>query len=534
MAIDLLNRFTQTQVNTNTMQSTEMPKNVDSAVAARIMNTVLNMRAGDVLRGQLISANGKDISLLLGDSVLLSAKMEKELMLQPGQMMSFTVGSNQNGKLSLRPLFANTGMEQNAMKALDAANIPVTDKTLALAEEMMRQGMPVNKQSLSAVYRQMGMYPEANITDLVMLHKMNIPVNEENLSMMRLYQTNQHYLFSDMQGLSSQMADFLSDMVQTQSSDAAQSFIRGFLEIFQFNATADPAMAKSAAGEAQMTDNGQNVVLQNLNEGLKSEMQNNPEGLAPTTADGKTVIQDNTVQNPNLMPEETMLKEAELLKILQRETLKTEGSKDALTQNLFVLLKEQFLMKPEDVQSAESIRSFYERLNEQVDKLQELMKNVGQEESALGKEVNTVKSNIQFMNQINEMYHYVQLPLKMNQEGANGDLYVYKRKQARTGDDGKLTALLHLSMPTLGNMDVFLALEDQKLSTRFCLEKEEMIDFIEGHIDQLNERLIKRGYQVQTSVTKSTREEEKTVIDEIMTTQPSIPVLTSQSFDARC
>ncbi len=66
------------------------------------------------------------------------------------------------------------------------------------------------------------------------------------------------------------------------------------------------------------------------------------------------------------------------------------------------------------------------------------------------------------MNQINEMYHYVQLPLKMNQEGANGDLYVYKRKQQKTGEDGKLTALLHLSMPVLGNMDVFLSLENQK------------------------------------------------------------------------
>ena len=82
--------------------------------------------------------------------------------------------------------------------------------------------------------------------------------------------------------------------------------------------------------------------------------------------------------------------------------------------------------------------------------------------------------------------------------------------------------------------EIFLSLEEQKLSTRFCMEKEEMIDFIEQHIDQLNERLVKRGYQVTTAVTASTKEEEKTVIDEIMTTENAIPIMTSQSFDARC
>ena len=222
------------------------------------------------------------------------------------------------------------------------------------------------------------------------------------------------------------------------------------------------------------------------------------------------------------------------MRLLKGDEARAEGAKDALNQNLFSLLKEQFLMKPENMQSAEYVKAFYERLNEQVEKLEQLIKSTGKENSALGKEVSTVKNNIQFMNQINEMYHYVQLPLKMNENGANGDLYVYKRKHAKTGDDGKLTALLHLSMPTLGNMDVFLSLEEQKLSTRFCMEKEEMIDFIEQHIDQLNERLVKRGYQVTTAVTAISKEEEKTVIDEIMTTESAIPVMTSQSFDARC
>jgi len=60
-----------------------------------------------------------------------------------------------------------------------------------------------------------------------------------------------------------------------------------------------------------------------------------------------------------------------------------------------------------------------------------------------------------------------------------------------------------------------------------------MIDFIESHIEQLNERLMKKGYQVQTSVTSGIKEE-KSVIENIMESEIPIPIMTSQSFDARC
>ena len=534
MAIDLLNRFTTTQVNNTTNVQGSTPAVSESAEAARIVRSVYALKAGDSLQGELISVKGNEISLLLGESVTLSARLDKELSLTPGQIMTFTVNGNNHGKLSLTPLFANTGMEQNAMKALDAASIPVTDKTLAMAEELMKQGMPINKQTLTTVFRQMGMYPDAEIADLVMLNKMNIPVNGENLSMMHLYQTNQQYLFSDLQGLGADIAQFVSDMINNNQTDSATAFIKGFIQIF------------TGAGSGTAVEmNQQNPVA--LQEGAVagSAEGNLPLNMAELPANGDTVQNPDAFINsagdngqasnvPNALQQEVQItNEAELMKLISKESLQTTEGMEQLNKSLFAILKEQMLMKPENIDSKEYVKEFYERLDDQMDKLQELIKATGKDNSALGKEVATVKSNIQFMNQINELYHYVQLPIKMNEEHANGDLYVYKRKNAKTGEDGKLTALLHLSMPTLGNMDVFLSLEEGKLSTRFCLEKEELIDFIEANIDRLNERLMKKGYQVQTSVTSGSGEE-KTAIEHIMENELPIPVMTSQSFDARC
>lgn len=535
MAIDLLNRFTTAQVNNTTKVTNASPVAVDSTEAARIVRSVYALKAGDSLQGELISAKGTDISLLLGESVTLNAKLDKELSLTPGQIMTFSVNSNKHGKLSLTPLFANTGMEENASKALDAASIPVTDKTLAMAQELMKQGMPINKQTLTMIFRQMGMFPEAEVTDLVMLNKMNLPVNSETISMMHLYQTNQQYLFSDLQGLSNQLAGFVSEMVSNGQMGAIDSFIEGFVQIF--------ASGKESIGAEGQSING-NLLNQNAthNSQLQMPAETVELSVGVKESNGQIGNENNTGLMNHLNPTEInnaslnasqSSNEAELLELLHKNNIHTPDGKEELSKSLFSILKEQMLMKPEKMDSADYVKSFYERLDEQMGKLQELIKSAGKEDSALAKEVSIVKSNVQFMNQINEMYHYVQLPIKMNDAQTNGDLYVYKRKHAKTGDDGKLTALLHLSMPTLGNMDVFLSLEEQKLSTRFCMEKEEMIDFIESNIDRLNERLMKKGYQVQTSVTTGVKED-KTVIEQILENELPIPIMTSQSFDARC
>lgn len=517
MAIDLLNRFVSEQVNkVSTSQSGSAPI-TDSAEAARIVRSVYAMKAGDTLQGELLSIKGADISLLLGDVVTLNAKLDKELSLTPGQMMSFTVNSNKHGKLSLSPLFANTGMEQNGMKALDAASIPLTDKTMAMAEELMKQGMPINKQTLTAVYRQMGMYPKAEITDLVMLNKLNIPVTDESITSMHLYRTNQQYLFSDLQSLGTQMADMLLDMNASGQTEAVTEFIKGFVQIF-----ANGADSSAVSSEAMMEmQNPQNILSDGEYANSMSVVasERNVEGVAETEHAGEETV---------LQAERKVI-----LELLHGNGAKSSENKAQLVHSLFSILKEQMLMKPEEISSSEYVKDFYEKLSDSMDKLQELLKNVGKEASPLAKETVAAKNNIQFMNQINELYHYVQLPLKMNNAQAKGDLYVYKRKHAKTGDDGKLTALLHLSMPTLGNMDVFLTLQEEKLSTRFCMEKEELIDFMEAHMEQLNERLMKKGYQVQTSVAAGTKEE-KTVIEHIMDNELPIPIMSSRSFDARC
>ena len=49
-------------------------------------------------------------------------------------------------------------------------------------------------------------------------------------------------------------------------------------------------------------------------------------------------------------------------------------------------------------------------------------------------------------------------------------------------------------MEHLGPVDVYVAMQAEKVSTRFYVQDDEMLDFLEAHMDLLTSRLEKRGY----------------------------------------
>ncbi|MGN0308419.1 MAG: flagellar hook-length control protein FliK, partial [Lachnospiraceae bacterium] len=192
----------------------------------------------------------------------------------------------------------------------------------------------------------------------------------------------------------------------------------------------------------------------------------------------------------------------------------------------------QLMLQPEKVMEKEQVQEFYEKLSDQMQKLGNLVNEHGQTSSSLGKAVQNTVSNLDFMNQINQMHAYIQLPLKLSGQQAKGELYVFTNRRSLAEKEGKVTALLHLDMEYLGKLDVYVALENQKVSTQFYLEKEEYLDFLEQHMDLLSTRLNKRGYEcsIKTCLRK---EEEQSVMERIINHQSQPFLLSTQAFDMR-
>ena len=196
-------------------------------------------------------------------------------------------------------------------------------------------------------------------------------------------------------------------------------------------------------------------------------------------------------------------------------------------------IKQQWLMKPEDVANKNDVEAFYHRLRQQTGRLMEAAGQAGKD-MPFTKNLTTMQNNIDFMNQMNQVFNYIQFPLKMSGGEAHGDLYVYTNRKNTRKEDGSVSALLHLDMEHLGPLDVYVVMKGTDVNTKFYLQDDKMIDFIAAHIHMLNERLEKRGYSFHAEMKVNEEEDENRDVIKKITAQESKTSLVAQyAFDVR-
>ncbi len=160
-------------------------------------------------------------------------------------------------------------------------------------------------------------------------------------------------------------------------------------------------------------------------------------------------------------------------------------------------MAEQWMLTPEKLKEEGAVKEFYQRLSSQMSELQQTLAQAGKEGSVLARSAQSVQSNLEFMNQMNQMYTYVQLPMKLQNQDAHSELYVYTNKKNLRQKEGELTALLHLDMDNLGSTDIFVKLLGSSVQTEFYFEDEFSCRLISGYAGELVERLQEKGYYRQ-------------------------------------
>jgi translation initiation factor IF-1 len=165
------------------------------------------------------------------------------------------------------------------------------------------------------------------------------------------------------------------------------------------------------------------------------------------------------------------------------------------------VIEKQWLLQPEELRQEHKVSGLYERLEQQLSQMEEAVRATGSTQNTFLQTASQVHGNLEFMNQMNQIYHYVQLPLKMSGQNANGELYVYANRKNLRDPDAELTAFLHLDMEQLGSTDVSVRMQNRSVRTNFYLEDDASYDLVEKHLEVLNKRLKSKGYQSSITVT---------------------------------
>lgn len=535
--------FSQDKIADNSRVQT--PNNANTEQVNRQIRALV---PGQTFRGEVVSREGNNAQIRLLQDVLVDAKVDADIRLELGQNITFQVKNN-GQTLNLSPLFTNMATEGTVLKALDMASLPVNENTVAMTKQLMDAGLPIDKNTLQQIWHESNAFPDAEILDLVNLHKVELPVTEENITQMASYRNLTHQLTAGIAETGESLTNMLQGLVESGDIEQAATIYSEVLELLAFEDAAGETVTGQRQTEGPLPEPGVDVTV-TLEEAEQMPVQ--PSATAPEAVPGqKTIIEEPTETAPDNgqtikeNPGAEKTQEAPQLQNLQKLLKQGLETKDipllrSILHNSKVaelpakLLADRWSIKPEDVESPEKVEELYQKLGKQLKGLSNLLEENGQRGSSAYQNVTNLSQNVDFLQQINQTYAYIQLPLHLRQgEHKTGELFVYTNKKNLARKDGQVSALLHLDMEHLGPLDVYVALKDTKVSTKFYVQNDAILDYLEANMDVLTERLQKRGYDCKCETTLHTElQQTAQAMTPLLKTEGSVPVA-QYAFDVR-
>lgn len=170
-------------------------------------------------------------------------------------------------------------------------------------------------------------------------------------------------------------------------------------------------------------------------------------------------------------------------------------------------LEQQWMIKPGDLEkNPKKLDGLYDKIEKQITNMENILKASGTVNSKAEALADNIRGNIEFMNQINEAYTYVQVPLRMNEKNASGQLYVYTNKKSMSDPDKELSAFLHLDLEHLGGTDVSIKMFHKKVTTNFYLDSDESYALVKQFLPVLEKRLQDKGYNCELNVNSDSKQ----------------------------
>lgn len=208
-------------------------------------------------------------------------------------------------------------------------------------------------------------------------------------------------------------------------------------------------------------------------------------------------------------------------------------------ENIFGrFLQSSWTLTPEKLKKDGEISSFYDKMKTQLKQFEGLIQTAlsGEDSDNMGRSAHDMESNIEFMKTLSETFSYLQMPLKLQNQDAHADLYVYTQKEKLKHNPENVHVLLHLTLEHIGDIDIYLDKNKNDINAKFSLEDMPSIDLIRTNSGILKDALNSQGYSCQVNVTQAGADAAKSTIDEFIDTKINTSATADMkrfSFDIR-
>ena len=161
-------------------------------------------------------------------------------------------------------------------------------------------------------------------------------------------------------------------------------------------------------------------------------------------------------------------------------------------------LSKRWSLSPDQLAQTDSLKRLYSKIDLELSTISRAAETMtGRAENAISQSASLVQDNISFINQVNSVYSYVQIPLKLSGQNTTADLYVYTNRNAHGREDGEVTAFLHFDLDHLGTTDISVKMRGNNVRTDFFLADDASYELIRNNLHILEARLSDLGYSCQ-------------------------------------
>ena len=525
-----------TSTNTNALRQT-----------AQVTGNMLlaQMQPGETFSGDIIDVRGYAIKILLGNDKTLDASTTDSKNLNIGDHITFNVSSNDGKTVMIKPLKINTYNTNVLLKALEAADVPPTERNVSVVKAMMQNEMSIDKQSLGEMIKKVDTLEAENPQDVVMMERHSIPLTKENVEQFGAYRNCEHRIMAQAQTVAEEIPNLIKEALslkegegislsssntnenEKQVVELAKNIINILSDeqvINESDAKVIPKMIKPEVINEQpiIENNGED-------EAFLDKLNMNDDGVVLTIDTGSTNEPKEKLSLSQVMDKLNTLTGNELKEFIDSTEFK-EFIKDKVEKNFELNVNK--LGNTED-EVKENVKKLYERLDKKTESFMNLLENSGYKDNNLYQTSSNMRNNMQFMQDLNQMAAYIQLPVKFNESKAHGDLYVFNRKGGKPVNKDSISAFLHLDLEHLGATDIDVLLEGKALKTQFSLKDKSSIDLVEAHLHELEDRLTKRGFSVSVSAIQMPADKNENAFLEVLEKDKPQISIKRYSFDVR-
>ncbi len=480
---------------------------------------------GQLFAGQILDITKDQVSILLENNIKMQARLGENVNLNIGDSIVFQVKENTGESILIRPVNNSLAkeMDSTVYKVLEQNNLAMSEKNYHAVKALMDNGMPIDKGTLVKILNQSYKFPDAPIKMLVIMNKYNIPVNKENISQLKDYMENQHQLTNNITRLEKDLLCFAETvMADIENTCIDKSEMKK--QVLDFNFRILSAICDENELE-NISKAGETIHSNIINEETIAPF----ERLDVSRTDIRQIfnfLQSEGFGKENL--EKVINKSDSALRLLNNINYFLSNNKDIDidVSKLFSLdgykrilsrgIRDKFSLEPQKMESPLEINHMYQSLYEKAGKIMESFGHTGDFGENLKDTAKGVQERLDFIQNLNSMFGYSQIPVKMSSSEVNSELLVYiNQGKIRKGKED-ISALLHLDMEHLGPTDVHVSLKGGIVSTRFYVEDEESAVILTKYMNMLEQAVKEKGYILSNQVITRQPEQEKTSDNIIM------------------